>query len=85
MPYTHKRPQSPKEPHTPAAFAVLRDEFEAKEFGIVGEWATPKSEHVPAPPPAFRPPPPPWSVNYEPALDPDHEPAIELPSEEDER
>jgi hypothetical protein len=63
----------------------MKGEFEDRPFGIVGEWAVPQSEPVPAPPAPLVIPPPPWSVHYDPELDPDHEPAVEPPGEEDER
>jgi hypothetical protein len=84
----HKPPSPPKPPERPPAIAgLMRAEFEEKEYGVVGEFIVGSSE--PAPPPVPQPPmipPPPWAVNYDPALDPDREPAVKPePDEEDKR
>jgi hypothetical protein len=79
------RPPAKPLPRPTAVEAMMESEFKEREWGIAGEWETPSTDPAPPPPPPFQIPPPPWSVNYDPALDPDHEPAIEPPSEEDER
>lgn len=65
----------------------MRPEFEQKEWGVVGEFVAGNPGPVAPAPPPFVIPPPPWSPNYDPALDPDHEPPVkaEAPDEEDER
>jgi hypothetical protein len=59
----------------------MQAEFEAKEWDVCGEFVTPSAEPVPTrvEPPRF--PPPPWAVDYDPALDPDHEPPMSKPEE----
>jgi hypothetical protein len=54
-----------------------------RPFGSFGEFVT-GGDGLPLPGPQ-RPviPPPPWSENYEPSLDPDHEPPIEAKREEE--
>jgi hypothetical protein len=61
----------------------MQAEFEAKEWGVCGELLTPSAEPASPVSEPFVIPPPPWSENYDPALDPDHEPASKL-EEEDE-
>jgi hypothetical protein len=76
-----KSPPTP-ESHQPldALAAMKRSEFlEQPLGGFAGEMAIPRVDEPPplqgAQPIQF--PPPPWSENYDPALDPDHEPAAE--------
>lgn len=69
----------------------MQPEFQDRPFGgrggIVGEFVSGSAQPTPLPrhlPPMI--PPPPWAVNYDPALDPDHEPPIKPePDEEDEQ
>jgi hypothetical protein len=64
----------------------MRAEFEAKEYGVAGEFIVGSPEPASPPPPPLVIPPPPWAVNYDPALDPDHEPPVKSePDEEDGR
>jgi hypothetical protein len=64
----------------------MADEFKARPFGIAGEFAIPTRPVITR---VEKPliPPPPWSENYDPALDPDHEPPLEpeTSDEEDEQ
>jgi hypothetical protein len=66
MPYTRKKPQSPKPPEPPPAVSeLMRDHFEAKEFGVVGEFATPGPQAAPtsmAQPFVNMIPPPDWDL-----------------------
>jgi hypothetical protein len=63
----------------------MRDHFEAKELGVVGEISVPRNEPAPPAPPPLVIPAPPWSQHYDPTLDPDYEPASEAEREEDEQ
>jgi hypothetical protein len=66
-----------KQPPIPPGLAIFGGEFAAKEFGVAGEMATSSREPPPPAPKPFTIPPPPWSVNYDPALDPENEPPQE--------
>jgi hypothetical protein len=80
-----KPPSPPKPPERPPAIAgLMRDEFEAKEFGVAGEFVVGSREPVPPAkviPPLI--PPPPWAENYVPELDPDYEPAVKPETDEE--
>jgi hypothetical protein len=71
-------------PVNPAIAAIMRDELDAKEFGVVGEMAVPRPIEPQPPPQPPLIPPPPWSENYVPELDPDHEPPASEETDEPE-
>jgi hypothetical protein len=94
MYYPRRKPPPPPKPpeRVPAISEVMKSEFQNRPFGgrggVVGEFIVGSRE--PAAPPQVIPPlipPPPWAVNYDPALDPDHEPPLkpETSDEEEER
>jgi hypothetical protein len=94
MPYgrrPRKNPSAPEESRPPPVSALMRDHFERKPYAghlpgaVVGEFVVGNPEAAPKPRPPVVMPPPPWSEHYRPELDPDHEPAVEEPDEEDER
>jgi hypothetical protein len=70
------KPHPKPPPLPPAVLPEQLEEFQNLPFGVAGEMAVPRAqEPPPPPPPAVVIPAPPWSENYDPELDPDHEPA----------